>query len=148
MNDTGSEMVFSIPGLTKTRRKTGQKPLLVSFSEFTPDKDLNRLECLRVYMDRTVVLRSDTRTLLIATVKPCTVVRWLKCAMDLAGIDTNQFKGHSTRFASTSKAAHRGSSAAEIMSKANCANARTFRCHYYRDMSDEFQILMYFQYRL
>ena len=36
-------------------------------------------------------------------VKNCTISRWLKDMLNLSGIDTTQFKGH-TRSASTSKA--------------------------------------------
>ena len=37
-------------------------------------------------------------------VKNCTISRWLKDMLNLSGIDTTQFKEHSTRSASTSKA--------------------------------------------
>jgi hypothetical protein len=69
----------------------------------------------------------------------CSVARWLKEVLSLAGIDTDTFKAHSTRGASTSKAALAGLSAKPIMDKANWRHASTFRSFYYRDCANVFQ---------
>ena len=56
--------------------------------------------------------------------------------MEKAGIDTDKYKAHSIRGASTSKANKGGLSAAQIMQRANWSKARTF---YVKKKPDEFQ---------
>ena len=50
--------------------------------------------------------------------------------MEMAGIDTNTYKAHSTRPASTSKAKAKGMSTRQILSWANWSNAKTFLRYY------------------
>ena len=133
--DKGNEMVFSIPGLTKTRR-AGQAASTFVFSELPEDPLLDVVECIRAYVYRTVALRRHHNQLLISFQKPhgplatCSVARWLKEVLSLAGIDTDTFKAHSTRGAATSK---------QFVDKANWRHASTFRKFYYRDCADAFQ---------
>ena len=66
---------------------------------------------LEHYLERTSHLRCNSK-LLVSFVKPhdkvttSMVGRWLKALLSLSGIDTTQFKAHSTRVAATSKAGH------------------------------------------
>ena len=75
-----------------------------------PDKKLCVYETLQAYLQETRLCRSSQR-LLISYIKPfkavtsATIGRWIKTVLTQAGIDTNVFTAHSTRSASTSKAA-------------------------------------------
>ena len=51
-----------------------------------------------------------------------------------AGIDTDEFKAHSTRGASTSKAQAMGLSCSEILEAARWSKMTTFKRHYLRDI--------------
>lgn len=64
------------------------------------------------------------------SVKPCTAAGWLKNMLKEAGVDTEVFKPHSTREASTSKANKFGLSLQQIMNKANWKSANTFQRFY------------------
>lgn len=142
--DKGSEILFSIPGLTKGRR-VGQPALAVSFKEFPEDPVLDVYDTIKTYIRETHALRRHHNRLLISyqkphtPVAPCSVARWLKETLQQAGIDTDKFKAHSTRGAATSKAAKTGLSAKQIIDKANWKHASTFRRFYYRECEDGFQ---------
>ena len=69
-------------------------------------------------------------------VVPCTIAGWLVKLMTESGIDTDQFKAHSTRGASTSKAAARGLSCKDIMAMAKWKNSSTFYNHYCREVTE------------
>ena len=78
------------------------------------------------------------RTQIIAIKKPhqlvasCTVARWLKETLRLAGIDVFIFSGHSVRGASTSAAAGSGVTMTDIMQAADWSSESVFRRFYYR----------------
>ena len=97
------------------------------------------MEILRCYERATASLRpEDTSKLFVAIVKPhkpvasCTIARWLRETLKLAGIDVSIFAGHSTRGASTSAAAGAGVTTADIMKAADWSTESVFRRHYYR----------------
>lgn len=144
MQDTGKEITFGLPGLTKTR-KVGQKAHRISFAEYPEDPNLDVSICIRRYIARTETVRRHHNQLLISFQKPhnpiatCSVARWIKDVLAKSNIDTTVFKAHSTRGAATSKATNLGLSANQIMEKANWQHASTFRRFYYRECSDEFQ---------
>ena len=52
-------------------------------------------------------------------VASCTIARWLKITLGLAGIDVSIFSGHSVRGASTSAAAGAGVTMTDIMQAAD-----------------------------
>ena len=54
-----------------------------------------------------------------------TISRWIKNVLREAGIDTEVFKGHSTRSASTSKAGLGGTFLTEILERDSWSNAST-----------------------
>ena len=69
------------------------------------------VKLFKQYIDVTKSLRSSTTCLFITKGKPYrpaskdTLARWIKSMLHDAGIDTTIFTSHSTRLASTSKAA-------------------------------------------
>lgn len=96
------------------------------------------------YMNRTLAIRSKlvadgnpkpTKLFLSwATKKPVTkqtLSRWLKISLQDAGIDTQQFSGHSFRGAGLSNAANSGASIPQIVSAGCWTNAETFRRFYF-----------------
>jgi len=113
------------------------------FPSFPQNRTLCPVEILRHYEQATVSLRpKDTNKLLVAIVKPhkpvtsCTIARWLRETLKLAGIDVSMLTGHSTRGASTSAAAGAGITTAEIMKAADWSTESVFRRHYYRPSHD------------
>jgi hypothetical protein len=61
-----------------------------------------------------------------------TLARWLKCVLQLSGIDVSCYKAHSFRSASTSAAFHKGCSIKDILSTANWKSDNNFRKFYFR----------------
>ena len=61
-----------------------------------------------------------------------TISRWCKSVLSSAGIDTSNFKGHSTRAASSSHLAVNDISIKDIMLSAGWSNERTFQQFYHK----------------
>ena len=146
MMDFGSHVKFMLGKPTKTKKMTTNLGSVV-FRKY-PDDQLDVVACLKRYIQITEPLRkseSQKQQLFIACVKPhkpvapCTIARWLKTLMGLAGIDVTKFSGHSVRSASTSKAKRCGLSTPQVLERANWSNAGTFHKFYYRELSDDFQ---------
>ena len=138
-------IVFELGRLTKSRKK-GQRPIKLTFTTF----DTNPMLCVNVsaitcYLERTKDWCSDgnKNQLLLSYIKPhkevvpCTIAGWLVQMMKESGVDTSEFRAHSTRGASTSKAKVKGLSCQEIMTMANWKKESTFRRHYLRDIAPE-----------
>ena len=140
MQVSQKEVVFTITGLTKTR-KVNDKPLVLTFTECENEK-LNVKTCILDYLERTRLLRENDTQFLISHVKPhkaikaCTIATWLKQMLFSAGIDTSVFKAHSTRGASTSKANKFGLSIGQIMTQANWKSATTFQRFYKKTIQE------------
>ena len=66
----------------------------------------------------------------------CTIARWLKETLRLAGIDVSIFSGHSVRGASTSAASGAGVTMNDIMQAADWSYELVFRRFYYRPSHD------------
>ena len=69
-------------------------------------------------------------------VVPCTIAGWLVSVLKQAGMDTHQFKAHSTRGKSTSKAKAMGFSYSEILEAARWSKVTTFKRHYLREINN------------
>ena len=129
-----SKMVFYFGKLPKNCRKKGlaPKPLEV----FASDTCICPVKTAQCYIERTKSLRGETSQLFIGTVKPHkavtsqTISRWIRDVLDLVGVDTSVFKGHSTRSASSSKVFSKGASISDIMSRGNWSNQCTWQKFY------------------
>ena len=64
------------------------------------------------------------------------VARWILSMLNLAGVDTNQFKAHSTRSASISAAASARVTTNQIMEAAEWSSESVFQQFYYRPQSN------------
>jgi len=130
---------FFVPGLTKTRRSGPPKEAF--FGRFH-EKSLCPVNTLILYEEKTKDLRMSTPNepspLLISfrkphkPVTPASIGRWIKELLGKAGINTEIFKGHSSRAASSSAAKVQGVSVAEILATAGWSRKSTFERFYYK----------------
>ena len=137
------KVTFSLGQLTKSRRK-GRPPIRIELKLFEDNPLLCVLSTLQVYLDRTKQLREKKDKprdqLLLSFVEPhgpvvpCTIAGWLIKIMTAAGVDTTEFRAHSTRGASTSKAEAMGLSCKEILDMAKWSKITTFYKHYKREI--------------
>ena len=131
MTLTESSCSFSISKPVKqTRPGTHVHDLVIQ--AYFKDPGLCIVECLQGYAIRTKPLRGEETQLLIRFLKPHkavskdTIGRWVKCFLANAGIDTNQFRAHSARSASTSAAKRSGLDMTTIMRAAGWSNVARF----------------------
>ena len=100
---------------------------------------------INCYHDRTKGWRSGNgkSQLLLSFVEPhkevvpCTIAGWLVQVMSSAGVDTSNFRAHSTRGATTSKAKAKGLSCQEIINMARWTKVSTFKRHYLRNIVND-----------
>ena len=143
LRDSEDSITFQLSKLTKSR-KTGQAPLSLTFSIFTAEPALCVVQTTRDYLARSSPWRSrsevERNQLLLSYVEPhkpvvsCTIAGWLVRLLKEAGIDTDEFRAHSTRGASTSKAQAMGLSCSEILEAARWSKMTTFKRHYLREV--------------
>ena len=133
-----SKITFVIVDKLKhSRPGVHQQPLV--FVSYPIHKNLCVITYLLEYLKRTSSLRGQHTQLLISFVKPHkpisneTVSHWIKNFMATAGIDTSQYKGHSTRAASTSHLASKDYDLKDIMSAAGWSKEETFQRFYHFD---------------
>jgi len=106
--------------------KRGKSPPAVTYQAFPLNPSLCVIKTIHSYLSRTESWRQGGHDqLLLSTVAPhqpvvsSTISGWLKRTLYSAGINTDLFKGHSTRSASTSKAAISGAPITEILKTGN-----------------------------
>ena len=142
-NKTPSLYVFYPCSLTKTWRRGEKPPEPIKFYSFPWEKKLCVCETLEAYFQKRESWGIKEKSqLLVSHVSPhkpicsSTVSRWLKEGLAMVGIDTQIFKGHSTRSASTSKAEASGASICDIMKQGHWSNESTFQRFYRREIID------------
>jgi len=127
--------VFKKVHLTKTSRP-GHMPDSF-YASYEEDMKLCVVTHLKEYISRTTTFR-QTSSLILSHIKPHgrasspTISRWMLSMMSRAGIDTQRYKSHSTRAASTTKATERGLTFDQLQKCANWTNQSTFQKFYYR----------------
>lgn len=110
---------------------------------------LNVCDYVMNYMNRTLNIRSQcvkngkpkpTQLFLSWASKSAvtrqTLARWLRTVLKLAGIDSDQFSGHSYRGASLSNAYKNGANITQIVSAGSWTNTETFKNHYLAPEND------------
>ena len=139
----GDKIVIRIPAMLKTSRPGALQPVFA----LPPYHDVKLcvVNCISTYLRVTLPYRKDT-ALFISIQAPHkavsvqTISRWLKQCLELAGIDTAVYKGHSFRHASTSKAKNVGVSIDEIFLTGGwTANSNVFKRFYNRPVVNTFQ---------
>ena len=118
----------------------------VLFASFPTDKSLcvTTTLALEVYLTKTslpcrTLSPSEPNQLFLSyhrsykPVQSCSIAQWIKTFIGCTVTDTDNFKAHSTRSASTSKGRNVGISVADIQNMADFSTASsTFRRFYYR----------------
>ncbi len=128
------EVRISIGDIVKTSNRKFQEPEIVLKSFQT--KTLCIVDTLQEYLLRTEKLRRREDQLLISYGPPHkkigrdTLSRYVKTVLTQAGIDTQRFKPHSLRSASTSLAARSNVSIATIMAAVGWRSESTFAVYY------------------
>ena len=135
------EITFFLHTLLKHNR-AGDSLDVITLNAFDEDRDLCVVRALREYVARTEFLRSEDKVvsndhqLLVSYISPygpisrATLSHWTVGVLDLAGVDTRKYGGHSTRGASTSKAKSLGVPLNLIMKQAAWRNASSFANFY------------------
>ena len=140
--DIGKDYVnFHITTLLKhnnIHNKMNNNIILHSFNE---NKNLCPVFHTKYYIERTKRDRQSSK-LFISTQKPfkaaskSTISRWVKTTLTRAGINTNIYKPHSTRSASTSAAAASDLDITHILKTANWSRATTFAKYYSKPITE------------
>lgn len=134
MTMTQDYVSFRVHSLLKTSRP-GHHATELSFPSYPIDSKLCVVQTLRTYLSKTKPFRNNETRLFIATKPPYaavsrdTIRRWTKQIMVASGIDMNVFTPHSTRSASTSKAASK-LSLETILKTAGWSQPSTFQTYY------------------
>ena len=139
MNDNNA--IFTVnKKLKQSRQNKTLAP--VEFKRYD-NEDLCVIATLKEYLQRTKTLRCGHSSLFLAYLKPhkpvtaSTIGRWVKFVMNEAGINTNIFKPHSTRAASTSAALKANVNLAHILKTAGWSNASTFAKFYNKPVLED-----------
>lgn len=135
---TPEGVIFILPTLTKTRRSGPPKE---SFYCRFKEQILCPVRTLQIYEQYKESLRkrdSEENRLFISFQKPhkpvcsSSIARWMKTVLSSAGVDTDQFKAHSTRAAAASAAKSAGVSLKDIMTMADWSRENTFTRFYHK----------------
>ena len=114
----------------------------IVFKGYAPDRRLCVVTVLKEYLQRTLNVRGTEKQLLLTTRSPYkgasrdTVRRWTRDVLTDSGIDMGIFTPHSTRSASTSKAATK-LPLKTILKTAGWSNAGVFSKYYKKDIAKE-----------
>ena len=117
--------------------KTGKSSPMVTYFAYEADEELCVKTTIEIYLNRTEQWRHNQKNqLLLSYVNPhkevcsSTISGWIKKVLSLAGIDTNVFKGHSSRSAASSRAELAGASISEILSMGSWSNESVWQKYY------------------
>lgn len=124
---------FVFPCVLKTSRVGHDYCLKL---EHFQKEELCVMHTLLYYIDRTRLHRQCNQVLIsyitFRAITTSTVARWLKQVLELSGVNTDTFKAHSFRGASTSKAYFKGCSLKRILDTADWSSDKTFKKFYCR----------------
>lgn len=151
MITSDDKYVFHVQSLLKQSR-SGKHLHPIEFISYPVNDKLCVVTTLKEYIARSKPFRTDDQ-LFLSYKKPHkkvskeTIARWIRTTLNRAGINTNKFKPHSTRSASTSAAAATGASINCIMKAAGWSQESTFRKFYNKEVNVNFgeQILKNYQ---
>ena len=99
--------------------------------------------CIDLYLEGTKEMRGQNSQLLLGFVKPHgavstpTISRWIMIVLNLSGINTKTFTGHSTKTASSSKAKEAGVPTGEILKRGFWSKESTFEKFYHQGINRE-----------
>ena len=129
-----NSIIINVPKLLKHSSRHNYKTQLY-LTEYS-DPSICVVRTLKHYLQKTLPLRGDHSQLFISFSKPHlpvskeTISRWIRKTMYEAGIDTDMFKPHSTRSASTSAAKRDNIPVDQILVSAGWSSCTTFEKFY------------------
>lgn len=147
MTEKDGAIVFRIGDHLKTKQPG---TATITLTEFPHDRSICVVTLLKLYVEQTKHLRNDDY-LLMSPIKPHkavhvdTIRRWLMHIMKLAGVDVEEFKAHSTRSASSSKAKEKQVPLDSILAAGMWKSETTFSKFYHKtvrkpeDQAGQFQ---------
>lgn len=134
MDISFSRVKFTLRDVLK-QTKPGRHLKDLTLTGYAPDRRLCVITVLKEYLKRTLYSRGAETKLFISTIEPHrrvskqTISRWIRSTLKAAGIDTEQFRAHSTRAAAVS--AVQGHVPVDIILKtAGWTNESTFAKYY------------------
>ena len=142
MDEEERAITFKLKTLLKHNRLGDPRDSIV-LRRFDQSPRLCVVRTIKEYLKRTEKVRKDNSQLLLSFVAPHkpisrdTFARWTVKVLGLSGIDTTQFKGHSTRGASTSAAKRAGVPINLIMKQAGWRNEESFARFYDKDIDKD-----------
>jgi len=138
---TTDGVVFKLASLTK-KRQAGASLKERYFASFVDNDKLCVVQCLKQYEAVTnqfrTIVPEKAAPLFLSHIKPHKPVttqclaHWIKDLLKEAGVNTDVFKAHSVRGATTSAALDKGVLISDILSTADWSRESTFRNFYYR----------------
>lgn len=137
----GDPIQIKIPSILKTTTIKNPNPILIipSFE----NKSLCPIFNLKMYVEKTKILRGESANLFISFVSPYkpvtsqTISKWLCKTLDMAGVDSSIYTGHSFRHAATSKASSRKVNVDAIFQRVGWSNrSNVFAKHYNKKIDD------------
>ena len=135
MTLTGFYCEFQILHHTKTS-KPGNENSNILIRAYNNDKKICPVTTLFEYLKTTKSLRNHEQRLFISYIQPHhkvsrdTISRWAKSVLDIAGIETSIFTGHSTRAAAVSEAKEKDIPLDLILKTVGWKSENTFRTFY------------------
>lgn len=138
MNFTKDSVTFRMKTLLK-HNSLGQPLDSITFYNYPKDKRLCVVRTLKSYIERTKGTRRDDQLLLSyigphGPISRATLARWTISALELSGVNTEAYKGHSTRGAAASAAKALGASLNAIMRNASWKDSKSFARHYHKSL--------------
>lgn len=132
-----------ITDILKTSSYNREQPVL-KFRFFNEQPELCVARTLAGYIEITKSIRKDEKYLILTFKKPHrkattqSISRWIKDVLRDSGVDTDKFKSHSTRHASTSAAYRLGASIDQIRNTVGWTrNSKVFSEFYNRPLENE-----------
>lgn len=131
----GGFVVFHLDEHLK-QSKPGNTNFKFKLEAYPPDRRLCIVKYVKHYVQRTGPLRGNENSFFVSYTRPHnrvttqTLSRWIKTCLQRAGVDTNVYKAHSTRAASTSAAAKAALPMDQILARAGWSSEKTFRKFY------------------
>lgn len=141
MNCKKESITFRMKTLLK-HNQLGQPLDSITFYAYPKNKKLCVVRALTRYYLRTDKVRRGRTQLLLSYISPhapisrATLARWTISVLTMAGINTEKYKGHSTRGASASSAKALGANLNAIMRNASWRDARSFATYYHKNVED------------
>ena len=142
MGTTPTQYEFFLEGTVK-HSKQGMTNPSIKYHAFQKETKLCPIETITIYLQRTKEYRQrhNTTKLWLSYAPPhkpiskTTLTRWVTSMLAIGGVNTNRFKPHSLRAASTSKGFQRGISISDILKRGNWSNESVWQTYYHKEIS-------------